>query len=44
MVNGTAVTADEKSEESEVSTPIPASPGNKLVAGIKALEKLIKEL
>ena len=44
MVNRTAVTADEKSEESEASTPIPASPGNKLVAGIKALEKLMKEL
>ena len=43
-VNRTAVTADEKSEESEASTPIPASPGNKLVAGIKALEKLMQEL
>ena len=44
MVNRTAVTAEEKSEESEVSTPIPASPGNKIVAGIKALETLMKEL
>ena len=44
MVNCTAVTADEKSEESEASTPVPAAPRNKLVAGIKALEKLMKEL
>ena len=44
MVKRIAVTADEKSEESEASTPIPVSPGSKLVAGIKALEKLMKEL